>query len=104
MLTDSVAEIAVSLVLDSLRNIVKSVNTVSSGQWESLTRAWAPGSDLFNNLGESLINKKIGFLGLGRIGLAIAQRLRPFGVSDIFYHNRSKNVEAEEKVFIKSKC
>ena len=97
MLTDSVAEIAVSLVLDSLRNIVKSANTVSSGQW-------APGSDLFNKLGESLINKKIGFLGLGRIGLAIAQRLRPFGVNDIFYHNRSKNVEAEEKVFTKSKC
>merc|ERR1712029_353127 len=91
VLTDSVAEIGVVLVLDCLRNVVKEANKVSGGKW-------TPSTELFSGLGESLVGKSIGFLGLGRIGLAIAKRLKPFGIGSIYYCNRNENLEAEKEV------
>ena len=52
----------------------------------------------FSGLSNSLVTKDIGFLGLGRIGIAIAQRLIPFGVNNIWYCNRNPNIDAEKKV------
>ena len=49
---------------------------------------------------ESLVGKTIGFIGLGRIGLAIAQRLKPFGIGEIVYSNRKNNEEAEAEVLM----
>ena len=53
---------------------------------------------LFSGLGESLVGKSVGFLGLGRIGLAIAKRLIPFGIRKVYYTNRTDNKEAEREV------
>ena len=74
--------------------------TCSGGIMNILDEIKEQFSLLFNSSGlsDSLVNKDIGFLGLGRIGLAIAQRLIPFGVNKIMYCNRNPNKEAEQKV------
>ena len=53
---------------------------------------------VYSGLGESLVGKSVGFLGLGRIGLAIAKRLIPFGIGKVYYTNRTRNPEAEAEV------
>ena len=88
VLTDSVAEVGVALILATLRQTVGRANQVSRGQW-------SPSTDLFTDLGQSLLDKKVGFIGLGRIGLAIALRLIPFKINPrVYYYNRSDNTEA----------
>ena len=88
MLTDSVAEVGVALILATLRQTVSQANLVSRGQW-------SPSTDLFTNLGQSLLGKTVGFIGLGRIGLAIALRLIPFKINPrVYYSNRRDNTEA----------
>ena len=56
---------------------------------------WSSSTNLFTDLGESLVGKTVGFLGLGRIGLALAQRLLPFKINPtVYYCNRTENTEA----------
>jgi len=90
-LEDSVAEIGVSLILDCLRGVRIEADKVRRGQWVRT-------ENLFSGLGESLVGKNVGFLGLGRIGLAIAKRLKPFGIGKVYYTNRTNNKEAEREV------
>ena len=88
MLTDSVAEVGVALILASLRQTVSRANQVRSGQWTAST-------ELFSELGQSLLGQTVGFIGLGRIGLAIALRLIPFKINPtVYYSNRTDNTEA----------
>ena len=51
-----------------------------------------------SGLGESLVGKTIGILGLGGIGLAIARRLAPFRIGRLFYCNRRPNPAAEAEL------
>jgi len=92
VLTDSVAEINLALILSCLRGIKKAENSVTTGVWEQ---------NLFAGLGESLVGKTIGFLGLGRIGLETAKRLLPFKIGNIYYCNRSESSLAVEVAAIK---
>lgn len=86
VLTDDVADVALSLVLNTAREFVKAHNFVVSA-------AWPKGPML---LATKLGGKTAGILGLGRIGQAIAQRLQACGMK-IAYHGRTqqKNVEFE---------
>lgn len=45
--------------------------------------------------GPGLLNSTVGLVGLGRIGMAIAQRLKPFGVKRFLYSGNNKKPEAE---------
>lgn len=81
VLTDATAEIALLLMLGAARNTTSSIATLRSGNW----RNWAP----TGMLGTELTSKRLGILGLGRIGRATAQRARAFGMK-IHYHSRTQ--------------
>ncbi|OBK73027.1 2-hydroxyacid dehydrogenase [Mycobacterium sp. 1164985.4] len=77
VLTDAVADTAVGLMIDTLRQFSAADRFVRAGRWPTgmypLTR--------------EVSNSRVGILGLGRIGSAIAKRLNAFGC-EISYHNR----------------
>jgi glyoxylate/hydroxypyruvate reductase len=93
VLTDSGAEINVALVLSCLRGVVSAANSVTNGDWEKQNMRV---KNLFGGLGESLVGNTVGFLGLGRIGLATAQRLLPFKIGTVYYSNRQESPLAKE--------
>lgn len=78
VLTDDVADLAVGLLYATVRNIAANDRMVRSGQW-------ARGGTVA--LSGSVTGRRIGILGLGRIGRAVARRLEPVA-SEIIYHNR----------------
>ncbi|MEX5589526.1 2-hydroxyacid dehydrogenase [Pseudomonas urmiensis] len=78
LLTDAVADQAVALLLAQLRQVCLADRFVRQGQWPL---------GGFPLLGTSLRGQRVGIIGLGRIGMAIAERLQPFGVV-LAYHNR----------------
>jgi lactate dehydrogenase-like 2-hydroxyacid dehydrogenase len=71
VLNDAVAELCVGLLFALLRRIPEGDRYTRSGAWRN---AAFP-------LGVSLAGKKVGILGLGRIGKEVAKRLEPFGVT-----------------------
>jgi lactate dehydrogenase-like 2-hydroxyacid dehydrogenase len=79
VLNNDVADIALSLVLATTRNIVNADQYVRSGQWSSAQMAY----------GSGLAGRTLGIVGLGRIGEAVAERALPFKLN-IAYHNRTK--------------
>jgi lactate dehydrogenase-like 2-hydroxyacid dehydrogenase len=79
VLTDDVADVALSLVLNTAREFVKAHNYLVSGAWP---KAAPP-------LATKVGGKTAGILGLGRIGRAIAQRLAACGMN-IAYHGRKQ--------------
>ncbi|MGU7771711.1 2-hydroxyacid dehydrogenase [Burkholderia sp. MR1-5-21] len=78
VLTDSVADLAVALVLACARDLCVADRYVRSEKW--LTGDSLP-------LGKGLRHRSAGIVGLGKIGAAIATRLSAFGMN-IGYHNR----------------
>lgn len=89
VLNDCVADLAFSLVLSCARQVVRGDQLVRSGQWGQ-----APALPL----GRSVHHKKMGIVGLGRIGHAIAQRAAGFSMT-IGYHNRTERTESPYTYF-----
>ena len=87
------AEINVALVLSCLRGVVRAANSVTKGDWEKQNMRV---QNLFGGLGESMVGKTVGFLGLGRIGLATAKQLLPFNIGTVYYCNRQESLLAKE--------
>lgn len=81
VLTEEVADTAVGLLLNTLREFSAAERYLRSGNWE------AKGNYHLSPL--TLRGRKVGIFGMGRIGAAIAKRLEAFSVS-IAYHNRRK--------------
>ena len=80
VLTDATAEIAMLLILGASRRAVEGINWVKKKNWK-----WS--ADFL--IGKQLDGSRLGILGMGRIGRAVAKRARSFGM-EIHYHNRSK--------------
>jgi lactate dehydrogenase-like 2-hydroxyacid dehydrogenase len=80
VLTDCVADTALGLYLDTLRTLSAAERFVRNG-------TWATGVNF--PLATRASSKRVGILGLGRIGAAIAKRLEGFDC-EIHYHNRSE--------------
>ncbi|KAL5565398.1 hypothetical protein UlMin_028562 [Ulmus minor] len=80
LFSEDVADMAVGLLIDVLRKISVADRYVRNGNWYTL-------GDF--PLGSKLGGKKIGIVGLGRIGLEVAKRLEAFGCK-ISYNSRKK--------------
>jgi glyoxylate reductase len=81
VLTEDTADMALSLMLGLMRKMNESEQLLRAGNW----KGWAP----TGMLGSRLNGKKLGIIGMGRIGQAVAHRAKAFGLS-IHYHNRNK--------------
>jgi lactate dehydrogenase-like 2-hydroxyacid dehydrogenase len=90
VLTDDVADIAVAMLLALVRRVGQAEAWVRSGDW--VTKGVFP-------LTRKVSGSRVGILGLGRIGSAIAQRLQGFG-TDIAYSARSPKPGAEVWTFV----
>ena len=89
VLTEDTADMTMALVLASARRLIEGAVMIREGRW----KGWAP--TLL--LGQRLWGKRLGIIGMGRIGQAVARRARGFGLS-IHYHNRHRvhpEIEAE---------
>ena len=80
VLTDATADISILLLLGASRRAYE-------GRKHAETQSWNWSTNFL--MGKQMSNKKLGILGMGRIGRAVAQRARGFGM-EIHYHNRSK--------------
>jgi lactate dehydrogenase-like 2-hydroxyacid dehydrogenase len=87
VLTDATADIAMLLILGAARGAHWGYRMVREGRWSD----WSP----THPLGSDVSGKRLGIIGLGRIGQALARRARAFDMS-IHYHNRRQlRAEAE---------
>ncbi len=86
--TDDTADLTMALILSVPRRLAEGEKLVRTGGWTG----WAPSAMLGRKVG----GKLLGIIGMGRIGLAVAQRARAFGLS-IHYHNRRRLPEAVEQ-------
>ena len=75
------ADMTIALILAVMRRFKEGSNVMESGDWQG----WAPSAFL----GTRVSGKTIGILGMGRIGTALAERARAFGLN-VNYHNRKK--------------
>ena len=79
VLTEDTADVAMALMLAVPRRIAEGDKVTRTGEWTG----WAP----TGMLGHRINGKRLGIIGMGRIGCAVARRARGFGLS-IHYHNR----------------
>jgi len=89
VLTEDTADLAMSLILAVSRRLVEGANIVQSGDFQGWTPTWMCGRKLWG--------KRLGIVGMGRIGQALARRAKAFGMQ-VHYHNRkavSPRIEEE---------
>ena len=81
VLTEDTADMTMALILAVPRRLVEGERMMRSGEWPG----WSPSF----MLGRRIWGKRLGIVGMGRIGTALARRARGFGLS-IHYHNRNR--------------
>ncbi len=93
VLSNDTADMTLALILGVPRKIYEGSQILRSGEWTG----WAPTAFLGSRIG----GKKLGILGMGRIGEAVAERAASFGL-EINYHNRNR-VHPEREIRLKAK-
>ncbi|MBP7701368.1 MAG: D-glycerate dehydrogenase [Phenylobacterium sp.] len=89
VLTEDTADLTMALIMAVSRRIVEGANVVQAGEFTGWTPTWM--------MGRRVNGKRLGIIGMGRIGQAVARRAKAFGMQ-IHYHNRKpvSHVIAEE--------
>jgi lactate dehydrogenase-like 2-hydroxyacid dehydrogenase len=85
VLTDTTADLAVTLLMATARRIPEAVEAVKSGQWSTWKPEWMTGRDVYGST--------VGIVGLGRIGQTVARRLQGFDCRILY-----TDVEAKPEV------
>jgi glyoxylate reductase len=88
VLTEDTADMTMALILAVSRRLAEGERLVRAGQW----RGWGPTF----MLGHRIWGKRLGIIGMGRIGQAVARRAKGFGLS-VHYHNRRPIDEETER-------
>jgi glyoxylate reductase len=89
VLTEDTADMTMALILAVPRRLIEGERILRAGTWTGWSPTWM--------LGHRVAGKRLGIVGMGRIGQAVARRARAFNMS-IHYHNRRPvhpDVEAE---------
>jgi glyoxylate reductase len=89
VVTEDTADMTLALILSVTRRIPEGLAEMQTGEWQG----WSPMAHLGGRIG----GRRLGILGMGRIGQAVARRARAFGMQ-IHYHNRKRlrpEVEAD---------
>ena len=81
VVTDDTADMVMALMLSVTRRIPQGLAEMQAGDWSG----WAP----MAHLGRRIGGKRLGILGMGRIGQAVARRAAAFGMQ-VHYHNRKR--------------
>ncbi|WP_245155551.1 2-hydroxyacid dehydrogenase [Paracoccus ravus] len=89
VVTEDTADMVLALILSVVRRLPEGMAEMQGGRWQG----WSP----TNHLGGRIGGRRLGILGMGRIGQAVARRARAFGMQ-VHYHNRRRlrpEIEAE---------
>ncbi|CCG41932.1 2-hydroxyacid dehydrogenase [Magnetospirillum molischianum] len=89
VLTEDTADMTMALILSVPRRLAEGERLIRSGTWTG----WSP----TQMLGNRIWGRRLGIVGMGRIGQAVARRAKAFGMA-IHYHNRKRvhpDIEAE---------
>jgi len=89
-MSEATADIAFGLMIAVARKMFFLHKTIINSEWGYFNPT--------GNLGIELKNKTLGILGLGRIGIKMAQRCKDAYHMDIIYHNRTRNTAAEKRL------
>ena len=88
VLTEDTADMTMALILATARRIVEGSHAIPDGNFQGWSPTWM--------LGRRITGKRLGIVGMGRIGQALARRARAFGLS-IHYHNRRRVAQQIEE-------
>lgn len=94
VLTNATADLAVALLLDSMRRITEGDRIIRNGSWNIIFGA-------HDYVGSDLENKTIGIFGIGRIGRAVAKKISPFGMKTTYYSRNRLPKKEEKKLNVK---
>ncbi len=81
VLTDDTADVTMALILAVPRRLHEGIELMDAGKFDGWAPTWM--------MGRRLAGKRLGIIGMGRIGQAVARRAKAFGLQ-IHYHNRKK--------------
>ena len=81
VLTEDTADLTLALMMTVSRRIVEGARSIEAGEFKGWAPTWM--------MGRRLSGKRLGIIGMGRIGQAVARRARAFGMQ-IHYHNRTQ--------------
>eukprot|EP01117_Protostelium_nocturnum_P000936 TRINITY_DN11268_c0_g1_i1.p1 TRINITY_DN11268_c0_g1~~TRINITY_DN11268_c0_g1_i1.p1 ORF type:complete len:371 (+),score=141.23 TRINITY_DN11268_c0_g1_i1:38-1150(+) len=91
VLTETTADLALTLILTTCRRIPEAVNAVRSGEWGTWKPEWMCGRDLHHST--------VGIFGFGRIGQAVAKRLLGFGCN-VIYSSREEKKDLPKELLV----